>query len=283
MIAITGASGQIGRQVIQQLLKRTSAANLLAIARNPADIDEFRRAGVCVRQADYNQAETLLPALSGARKILLISGNELGRRESQHAAVISAAKQLKVDLLAYTSVTKASHSPIGLAQEHKVTEQLIHQCGLPAVILRNCWYNENLTQNLSGVLTAGKVRGAASDGIIHTAAAADYAEAAAIILHSDEKHRGNIYEFAGDQGFTMKQYAAEISRLCGKKIHYENLPERDFSEYLTRLRMPAVQARLLADAQIHAANGWLQESSQTLSKILGRPTTSMAEAITAAL
>ena len=283
MIAVTGASGQLGRHVIHYLRQRTAAGNILALTRNPTDIQHLRQLGVQVRHCDFNQPDSLQPAFSDAEKILLIPGNEIGMRIKQERAVINAAQCHQPDLFVYVSVTRATTTPIALAQEHKATEQNLGESDLNHVILRNCWYNENLTQNLTGVLASGRVRGTSANGLIHTAAAKDYAEAAAVVLTSSNRHAGKVYELAGDEGFTMEQYAAEVERLSGKTIHYENMKAVEFCDYLQNLRMPQQQAELLTDAQIHAREGWLKEGSQTLKQLIGRPTTNIAESIKDAL
>jgi len=283
MIAVTGANGQLGLLVIKSLLQKTAASNIIALIRDLDKADELKALGVQVRQADYNHVETLAPALQGVDKLLLISGSEVGQRVPQHQAVIDAAKNTGVKLFAYTSILKADTSPLKLAAEHKATEAAIQAAGLPAVILRNGWYSENYTQSLAGVVQAGAVVGAAQEGQLHTAARADYAEAAAVILTSTENQVGKIYELAGEQGFSLADYANEITKQTGKVIPYQALSEQEFSQVLTSIGLPAGFADLLADAEAQAAKGWLAEESGTLSQLIGRSTTPIAESIQHAL
>lgn len=283
MIAITGANGQLGRLVITSLLEKTDAANIIALVRNPDSAAELKALGIEVRQADYNKPETLINAFEGVDKLLLISGSEVGSRVQQHQAVIDAVKDKGLTLFAYTSILKADTSPMILAQEHKVTEQAIKDAGLPAVILRNGWYSENYTQSIGGVLAGGAVAGAAEQGKLYTASRKDYAEAAAIVLTSEQSHVGNVYELAGDEGFTLGQYAAEISKQSGKHIQFQSMAGEDFANLLVQIGLPEGFADVLADAEIQAASGWLADDSKTLSELIGRDATPLAESIAAAL
>lgn len=283
MIAITGASGQLGQRVINHLLKKTAASDIIALVRNPDRADHLKALGVQVRLADYDQPETLKSALSGVDKLLLISASEVGKRFQQHQAVINAAKEAEVKLFAYTSILKADTSPMKLASEHKMTEAAIKASGLPAVILRNGWYTENYTQGINGVLDAGVLAGAAEHGKIHSASRDDYAEAAAAVLVSAESQAGKVYELAGDEGFTLQQYADEIAKQSGKDIRFQPMSGAEFEQLLLKFGVPAVFADVLADTEIQVMKGWLAEGSGTLSRLIGHPTTPLATSIKQAL
>lgn len=283
MIAVTGANGQLGQHVIQSLLKTTPAANIVALVRDPAKAEHLKNLGVTVRTADYNQSATLSDALAGVTKLLLISGSEVGQRVPQHQAVIDAAKNANLELFVYTSILKADTSPLMLAQEHKETEARIKASGLPAVILRNGWYTENYTQSVPGILQAGAVAGAAAQGRFSTAARKDYAEAAAAVLTSEQSHVGQTYELAGDQSFTLAEFAAQIAEQSGKEVPYSNMPKEEFAALLVNIGLPEGFASALADAEDHASRGWLEDNSQTLSQLLGRNTTPLSKSISEAL
>ena len=211
MIVVTGASGQLGRLVIQSLLRKVPAGEIVAAVRDPKRVQDLAALGVQVRQADYNQPATLLSAFAGADKVLLISSSEIGQRVAQHAAVIAAAQQAKVKLLAYTSLLHADRSPLGLADEHRQTEALLQESGLPSVLLRNGWYTENYLASIPAALAHGVLLGSAGEGRIASATRADYAEAAATVLTLDAQ-AGRVYELAGDQAYTLSELAAELSR-----------------------------------------------------------------------
>ena len=281
MIIVTGASGQLGRLVIDSLLARMPAGQIVAAVRNPERVADLAELGVQVRQADYNQPDSLVRAFAGADKVLLISSSEVGQRVAQHAAVITAAQQAKVKLLAYTSLLHADRSPLGLAAEHQQTEALLRDSGLPVVLLRNGWYTENYLANIPSALEHGLLLGSAGDGRIASAARADYAEAAAIVLTRDQQ-AGLVYELAGDSGYTLAELAGEISRHAGRTIPYQDLPQGEFQSILLGAGLPEGLAALLADSDAGASQGGLFDDSHQLSELLGRPTTSLATLVAAA-
>lgn len=284
MIAVTGASGQLGQKVIQSLLAKTGAQNILALVRNPEQLASFEAMGVQARIADYEKPETLESALAGVEKLLLISSSAVGQRATQHQAVIDAAKAAEVQLLAYTSILKADTSPLMLAQEHKVTEAAIEASGMPSVILRNGWYTENYTQQIQGILEQGAVVGAADQGVFSTASRQDYADAAVAVLTSNEDQTGKVYELAGDTGFTLEQFSVEVAKQYEQSITYSHLDESDFAQLLIDAAgLPEGFAKALADSEAQAAKGWLEDESQTLSQLIQRPTTPLAESVKAAL
>jgi NAD(P)H dehydrogenase (quinone) len=282
MIAITGASGQLGRLVIDSLLTSVPASELVALVRNPASVSDLKDKGINVRQADYTQPDTLITALQGVDKLLLISSSEVGQRLVQHQNVIEAAKETGVSLLAYTSILHADTSPLGLADEHKATEAALADSGIPHVVLRNGWYSENYIASVPAALELGALYGCAGAGKISSASRADYASAAAAVLTQDGQ-AGTIYELAGDSAYTLAELAAEISVQTGKDIGYVDLPETDFADALLKAGLPAPLASLLANSDTGASQGGLYDDSQTLSKLIGRPTTTIAESVKEAL
>jgi NAD(P)H dehydrogenase (quinone) len=238
--------------------------------------------GVEVRRADYAKPETLGPALAGAEKVLLISSSEVGQRAAQHAAVIEAAKRAGVRLLAYTSILRADTSKIGLAAEHKATEAAIRASGIAFVFLRNGWYLENYTEHLGPALQHGAIAGSARGGRIAAAARSDYAAAAVAVLTS-AGHEGRVYELAGDQPFTMAELAAEVARQAGKPVVYRDLPPSEYRAVLTGAGLPGVVADIYVDADVQAALGELDDQGRQLHRLIGRPTTPLADAVAAAV
>lgn len=281
MIVITGATGKLGQHVIASLLTSVPADHIIAAVRNPAKAVNLTALGVQVRQADYNDGASLDAAFKGATKILLISSSEVGQRAQQHQNVIDAARRAGVALLAYTSVLRADTSPLGLAAEHVITEAAIRASGLPYTFLRNGWYLENHTEHLAPVLEHGVVLGAAQNGRFSSAARADYAAAAAAVLTADKPQA--IYELAGDHGFTLAEYAAEVARQSGKVIVYKDLPQADFKAALVGVGVPEGFADLLADSDAGAAKGALEDNGKQLSTLIGRPTTRLLDAVKAVL
>lgn len=278
MIVITGASGQLGRLVIEALLKKLPAHEIVAAVRNPEKVADLAARGVVVRLADYDQPASLVAAFKGADKLLLISANEVGRRVPQHRAVIDAAKAAGVGLLAYTSILHADTSPLPLAAEHQETESLIRASGLPAVILRNGWYTENYVAGIPAALQYGVVLGSAGQGKIASAARADYAEAAAVVLML-ENQAGRIYELAGDEPYTLGELANEIARQSGKAVVYQNLPEGEFKTALLGAGLPHFLATLLAESDVGASKGGLFDDARQLSALIGHQTTPLAQLV----
>ncbi|HEI8860056.1 TPA: SDR family oxidoreductase [Citrobacter koseri] len=278
MIAITGATGQLGQHVIDTLLKTVPASQIAAIVRNPAKADALTRLGVTVRQADYSDEAAFTAALQGIDRLLLISSSEVGQRAAQHRNVINAAIAANVKFIAYTSLLHADRSPLVLHVEHAETEKMLADSGIPYALLRNGWYTENYLASAPAALEHGVFIGAAGEGKIASATRADYAAAAARVI-SEEGHAGEVYELAGDEGWTLSQLAAELAKQSGKKVIYQNLSEADFAAALKGVGLPAGLADMLADSDAGAAKGGLFDDSHTLSALIGRPTTSLAESV----
>ena len=278
MIAITGATGQLGRLVIQTLLKSVPAGEIVAAVRNPQTANDLAALGIQVRYADYDQADSLVKAFQGADKLLLISASELGRRLTQHRAVIDAAKKAGVGLLAYTSILHADTSPLPLAAEHKATEALIQVSGIPSVVLRNGWYSENYLVSVPAALQYGVLLGSAGAGRIASAARLDYAEAAAAVL-TQSNQAGLVYELAGDEFYTLTEFAQEITRQLGKNVAYQNLPEAEYKAALVNAGLPEGIAALLSESDVGASKGGLFDDSRQLSQLIGRPTTRIAKQV----
>jgi NAD(P)H dehydrogenase (quinone) len=281
-IAVTGATGQLGRLVIAQLRAIAPQARIVGLVRNPAKAQDIADLGVELRVADYDAPETLDAALAGVDKLLLISSSAVGQRIAQHSHVIDAAKAAGVTLLAYTSILRADTSPMALATEHLATEKLIRASGIPLVLLRNGWYTENYTGSIGAALQHNAVLGAAGTGRISGAARADYAAAAVAVLTGDAQ-AGKVYELAGDTGFTLADYAAEIAAQSGKPVVYRDLPEADYAAALRAIGLPAFFADLLAESDAKAAAGSLEDDGRQLSALIGRPTTPLADTVRAAL
>jgi NAD(P)H dehydrogenase (quinone) len=282
MIVVTGATGQLGRLVIEQLLRTEAATSLVAAVRDPAKAADLAARGVQVRQADYTQPATLDAAFAGADKLLLISSNALGQRVAQHRAAIDAAARAGVKLVAYTSVLRADTSPLGLALEHVETERLLQQSGLPFVLLRNGWYTENYGASVPAAVQHGALMGSAGAGRIASAARADYAAAAAAVLTRDGQ-AGRTYELAGDAAYTLTEFAAEIAKQSGKPVAYMDMPEADYKAALLGFGLPEPIAALLADSDTGASKGALFDAGRALSALIGRATVPMAQTVSAAL
>ncbi|MDK8873945.1 SDR family oxidoreductase [Paracoccus sp. SSJ] len=278
-VAVTGATGQLGRLTIARLKTLLPAGEIVALARNPEKAADL---GVEARAFDYDRPETLAAALQGVDRLLLISSSEVGKRAAQHRAVIEAAKAAGVGQIVYTSLLHADRSPLSLAEEHVATEAMLAASGIPHAILRNGWYAENHTGAIPAALAHGTLIGAAGEGRISAAARADYAKAAASVL-ADGGHAGQTYELAGDDGWTLAELAAELSAQSGKAIPYRNLSQQDYAAALTGAGLPEGLAGAIASWDAGAAQGALFDDSRTLSRLIGRPTATLAEVVRAAL
>ncbi|MET9287315.1 SDR family oxidoreductase [Nocardia beijingensis] len=280
-VAVTGASGHLGRLVVEALLK-VGSTPVVAIVRDPAKVADLAERGVDVRQADYGDADALNRALAGVDRVLLVSGNEFGARVEQHTNVIRAAERAGVELLAYTSIPAATGNPLILAQEHAGTEAVLAESTVPHTLLRNGWYWENYVGGLAHAVESGVLHGAAGEGRVAGAARADYAEAAARVLTTDG-HAGRVYELGGDERLTYAELAEAISEASGKPVRYENLSQADYAAGLVAAGLPAQFAAALADADAGIAQGVLDVRSGDLARLLGRPTTPAVEVFRAAL
>lgn len=269
-ILITGASGQLGALVLTELLKTVPAGKVAALVRRP---ESAAALPVEARIGDYTDPAALAAAMQGIEKLLLISSSEVGQRAVQHRNVIDAAKAAGVKLIAYTSLLHADTSPLGLAAEHVETESYLAESGVPYVLLRNGWYAENTLGSAGAAIEHGTYIGAIGEGRISGAPRADYAAAAAAVLTSDAPQAGKVYELAGDTSYSLPELAAETARLSGKPVAYTDLPQDAYAAALVQVGLPQGLADLLADSDVGAAKGALEDNSRDLSTLIGRPTT----------
>jgi NAD(P)H dehydrogenase (quinone) len=282
MIAITGANGHLGQLVVERLLEEIPANQIIAAVRAPENASRFAKIGVQVREADYTRPETLRTALCGVKRLLLISASEVGRRFKLHQAVIDAAKEKGVELFVYTSLLRADSSEMFLAGEHRQTEEYLQASGLPFVVLRNGWYLENHTSAVEKAIENGALIGSSNDGRFASASRADYAAAAVAVL-TQPVSGSKIFELAGDQSFSMKELAAEVSQQIGRDIPYRNLSGQDYAAVLLASGLPQMTVDVIVDADRKAIQGSLDSTSRDLSTLIARPTTTLAEAVRATL
>lgn len=220
---ITGATGHLGRLVVEALLDREVPADqIVATGRAVERISDLADRGVQVRAVEYNDVGSLRDAFAAAQRVLLVSGSEVGRRTSQHQNAINAARDTGVDLLVYTSMANADRNGMQLAAEHQATEKALADSGLAHALLRNSWYLENYTDQLAAYLERRAVLGSAGDGRVSAASRADYAEAAASVLLSDDDQAGRTYELGGDDAFTLAELAHTVGEATGLPVDYRD-------------------------------------------------------------
>ncbi|HEV7826343.1 MAG TPA: SDR family oxidoreductase [Mycobacteriales bacterium] len=282
-IVVTGATGHLGRLVVEELLARgVPADEIVAAGRSTDKISDLAERGVRVRVIDFEDPATLRAAFAGADKVLLVSGSEVGRRVAQHRNAIEAAKDAGVGLLVYTGIANADRTSMQLAAEHQATEEALRASGVPFVLLRNGWYLENYTEQIPTYLRYGAVLGSAGEGRVSAATRADYAGAAAAVLTA-EGQEGRVYELGGDEAFTLAEVAAQVAAASGKDVVYRDLPVAEYAQVLVGAGLPEPMAAVLADSDRGVAAGDLFVGSGDLGRLLGRPTTSLADAVGAAL
>jgi NAD(P)H dehydrogenase (quinone) len=282
-IAISGASGKLGQIVVRLLRETHPEIPVVALVRDPAKATTLAALGAEVRRFDYDEPASLEPSLAGIEKLLLISGNAVGERERQHRAVIEAAKKAGVALIAYTSVLRAAETTLAIAAEHKATETVLAQAGVPYVLLRHGWYCENYVFRVEAAIKSGVLPTCAGDGLISAAARADFAEAAVAILTSADDQAGKVYELAGSSSFTFADLAAEAERQSGRPVKCVQLAKPDFEAALVETGIPAFVAALIAKSDLGARDGGLLDESRTLERVIGHPPTPISDVIAEAL
>lgn len=272
MIVVTGATGHLGRLVVEGLLEKVPADQVVAAVRTPEKAADLAARGVDVRRADYTDPDSLSTALKDADKVLLVSSSEVGQRVAQHQAVIEAAERAGVRHFVYTSAPRATTSALVLAPEHKATEELIHASGLTSTILRNNWYHENYAEVIKQAAATGSFAGSAGEGRVASATRADYAAAAVAVL-TGEGHEGKTYELAGDAAWSYPELAAEIGKATGREITYADLPADEHAAALTQAGLPEPVVGLLVALDADTKAGLLAETTADLRTLTGRAST----------
>lgn len=278
-ILITGASGQLGRLVVHELLRRGVAPEeIVAGTRAPAALHDLAERGVRPVELDFTEPATIAGAIEGVDAVLLISGSEPGNRVRGHLNVIEAARAAGVSKLVYTSAPKATTSDHPLAPDHRATEEAIAASGVPAVILRNGWYTENYLADVLRAADSGVIAAAVGDATVSSASRRDYAEAAAAVLVEDG-HLGRVYELGGDEAWTYDELAAAASEVLGRDVAYVRLTPDQLSAALVESGLDAGTAGFVVALDTAIAAGVLTEPGRELSRLLGRPTTPLVEGL----
>jgi len=278
-ILVTAASGQLGRLVLDSLLTRDVApAELRAGARTPDSLADYAERGVDVVQLDYNDPATVSAALKGVDRVLLISGDELGRRVEQHRGVIDAAAAEGVGHLVYTSAPKADDTTLVIAPEHRSTEEILRASGVPFTILRNNWYAENYVPSLATARETGVLVTSAGEGRVASAARADFAEAAAVVL-TEPGHEGQVYELAGDEAWTPDVLAGALTEVLGRDVELRQVSPEEHVALLEEAGLDAGTAGFVAAMDTNIRDGELAHTDGTLARLIGRPTTSLVDAL----
>lgn len=282
-VLVTGATGQLGSRIVQQLLRKLPAASVVAGGRKADKAQALVARGVEFRTVDYDSPASVDAAMAGVSRVVLVSGTDVGRRVPQHKAVIDAAARAGVKLLGYTSILRATESPLLLAQEHRGTEEVLAASKVPYILLRHGWYTENSTNSAKLAIQFGIVQTCAGDGRFSTASRDDYAEADATLILRDGHTAGQRYELAGSTSFTRQEYADMLARKGGKKVSCVQLSQEDYKQALVKAGLPDPVANIISNSDAGAAKGWLFDDSRTLEKVIGRPTVTLEQTLDAAL
>lgn len=278
-ILVTAASGHLGRLVLDSLLERgVDPAEIRAGARRTDSLAQYAERGVQVVPLDYDDAGSVKAAVDGVERVLLISGSEVGQRIAQHATVVDAAATAGVSQLVYTSAPRATDTALVLAPEHKATEEHIAAVGVPATILRNNWYTENYAQDLDVAREHGVLVTSAGDGRVPSAARADFADAAAVVL-TQEGHVGQVYELAGDVAWDFPTLAAVMSEVLDREVVLQQLAPEERVAQLQQVGVDAGTAGFVAALEGNLRDGVLDHGDGTLSRLIGRPTTPLIDTL----
>lgn len=280
-IVVTGATGQLGRLTVQELLSRgTEPSAILATGRSPEKLDALSDLGVRTARVDYTDPSTLDAAFTGADVLLFISGSEVGQRVEQHTAVVDAAVRAGVGHVAYTSAPHADATDLVLAPEHAITEKALTASGLPVTVLRNNWYHENYGQALAQASQTGVYLASTGTGRVASAARADYAAALAVVA-TQPQTRGRVYELGGDVAWDGDDFAAAASHALGRPVTYRSVSSEEHTRILTAAGLPEQLIGFLVALDANIAAGDLGEATGELSALIGRPTTPLVDGLTA--
>jgi NAD(P)H dehydrogenase (quinone) len=278
-IVVTGASGHLGRLVVESLLERGVApAEIRALGRSEEKLAALAARGVQTAAIDFEKPGTLTSAFEGADALLLVSGSEVGKRLPQHANAIEAAVKAGVGRIVYTSAPHATDTSLVLAPEHAATEKLLADSGLPVTILRNNWYTENYVGQIDTAAETGAIVASAGDGRVASATRKDYADATAVVL-TTPGHEGAVYELSGDSAWSFSDLADAIGGILGQEIAYRAVTPDEHREILIGVGLDEGTAGFVVALDGNIRDGALADAAPTLSELIGRPTTPLEQGL----
>ncbi|GAA2517976.1 SDR family oxidoreductase [Rarobacter incanus] len=284
-IAVAGSTGHLGRLTIEHLVAGgTDPTTIVALARDTLRAQQAFSGGIQIRAADYDDTETLEPALSGVDTLVLISGNDVGARVVQHRAVIDAAKEAGVNRVVYTSMLGASAALINpMGASHAATENDLRESGMAYTLMRNGWYSENFIDTARQAVATGEILGSAGDGKVASAARDDFASALAIVAANDG-HDYATYELGGDTAWSYADLAKTVTEISGRDVTYRDVSEREHADTLVALAgLDEGTAAFIATIDQSIRAGELGTVTHDLSVLIGRPTTPIARTLADAL
>ncbi|GAA1134760.1 NmrA family NAD(P)-binding protein [Nocardioides aquiterrae] len=278
-IVVTGATGHLGRLVVESLLDRgVDPAEVVATGRSVERLADLGERGVRVERLDFDDVPQDVPWLAAGDVVLLVSGSEVGRRVDQHAAVIGLAQRAGAARIVYTSAPAADDTALVLAPEHAATERVIRESGVPFTFLRNGWYTENYLPTFEQAAATGVVAGSAGDGRIASAPRADYAEAAAVVL-AEPGHENAVYELSGDVAWSFDELAEAFAAALGREVAYQRLTSEQHRDVLLGAGLDEGTAGFVVALDQNAAEGLLAVTTGDLARLVGRPTVPMPQTV----
>lgn len=281
-LVVTGATGHLGRLVVDQLLAHgASPSDLVAAGRNRERLAALADLGVRTAAIDFDDPASLDAAFAGADKVLLVSGQQLGHRVAQHAAALAAVQRAGASIV-YTSAPRVDVSELVVAPDHRATEELIVASGVSFTFLRNNWYTENYADTVRQAAATGVILSSAGDGRVASAPRSDYAEAAALVLLGSE-YDGAVLELGGDEPWTFAELAATVAEVAGRPVEVNRVTAAEQVAALEAVGLDADTAGFVAALDGNIRDGWLAGTDHTLSRILGRPTVPLADSVRAFL
>ncbi|TGK56105.1 SDR family oxidoreductase [Leptospira wolffii] len=266
-VLVTGASGQLGRLVLEELLKK-GHKNIIATTRKPESLDDFSKRGVIVRSASFGDPKGLAKAFEGADRVLLISTDNIGNRIQEHGNAVDAAVQAGVKRILYTSMIDPDHAPVTFAFEHAGTEEKIRKSGLHYTILRNGLYSDYLIPKLQHAAASGTLAGSGGEGACSYVTRLDCAKAAASALVAPSS--GNlVLDITGPKAWTYSELAKLTGELTHKNVSYLDLPAEELSKGLVGVGIPKPMADALASFDISIREGYMKGVSTSVKDLTG--------------
>ncbi|OXL83605.1 NAD(P)-dependent oxidoreductase [Paenibacillus sp. SSG-1] len=277
-LLVTGATGKLGRKVVETLLQTVPASQLAVSVRNPDKAEDLRARGIDVRHGDFDVPETLDKAFAGIDRLLIISADgDNETRIRQHTNAVEAAARAKVGFIAYTSLGNAAESKLFLAPPHQAAEQAILKTGIPYSFLRNNWYMENEIPSIQGVLAGAPWVTSAESGKVGWALQQEYAEAAAAVL-AGEGHENTVYELSGKL-LTQAELVNALGDVLGKEVPLQQVDDEQYADIMKQAGVPEFALPIVVGIQQGIREGQLEIESQDFEKLLGRPLTPIAKAL----
>lgn len=286
-ILVTGATGQLGKLVLNHLLNKVPASEVMVSVRNPEKADFLAKQGVTVRQGNFNDPSSLVQAFSGASKILIISTSEPDPlvRTRQHLNAIETAKQIGVKHIVYTGTAfpeKIIPTPLPLrAYGHLATEHTIRTLDIPYTFLRNGFYREGFVNSslLSTAVEKGEFISATGNGPLNFAECSDYAKAAAVVL-TEPGHENKAYELTSNKLWNYSDVADIVSEISGRDVSHRSVSATELKELYVKSGMPEFIAGNIAQIHKDIDSGIFGMASDDLSDLIGSSLTSLRESVT---